>query len=67
MVYDLYIYSANGGFSANGGVVIQWQQFDAADDEAVIARPSELSDQAPREIWRDQLLVKRWEAPADCR
>ncbi len=60
MDYDLYVYNADGG------VVIHWQKFEAADDEAAIALASELSVQAPRELWRDQLLVKRWETSTDC-
>ena len=61
MDYDLYVYDAEGS------VVIHWQKFEAVNDEAAIALASELSFEALREVWRDQLLVKRWETPTDCR
>ena len=61
MVYDFYVYDTNGA------VIIHWQKFEAEDDDAAIARASELPELpglSPRELWRDQQLMQCWEAPA---
>ncbi len=56
--YDLYM------FAAEGQVIQGWHKFDAADDHAAIAIATALVKHLPVELWRESVLVKRWEPAA---
>ena len=53
--YDLYM------FAADGKVIQGWHKFEAADDDAALAIAKALVKQPPVELWRESILVKKWE------
>ena len=55
MTYDLYL------FAPDGKVIRGWHKFEASDDEAAMENAQALVRQPPVELWRDSLLVKRWD------
>jgi hypothetical protein len=55
MTYDLYM------FAPEGEVVIGWHRFDADTDEAAVDLAQGLAQQPPLELWKDDVLVRRWE------
>ena len=53
--FDLYL------FAPEGKMILGWHKFEAADDEAAIENARGLVTQPPVELWRENMLVKRWE------
>ena len=56
--YDLYV------LDADSGVILGWHKFEVDDDNAAIEMAQALVRQPPAELWRGDLLVKKWEAPS---
>ena len=54
--YDLYM------FAPDGKVIQGWHKFESADDDAAIAIAKALVKQPPVELWRESVLVKKWES-----
>ena len=52
--YNLYV------FDREGGLIIEYYPFDAADHDAAVGHAGRLNDCHPMELWSEDALVKSW-------
>ena len=55
--YDLYL------FGPLTDIIVGWHKFDSEGDEAATKTAVSMALAGAQELWRDNLLVKRWDEP----
>jgi hypothetical protein len=52
--YNLYV------FDREGGLIIEYHPFEAADHDSAASHAAGLNDCHPMELWSEDILLKSW-------